>query len=1028
MTELNKTWKNVMADSIRHQNAFIAFAVVLMLWACTSSNDDGGFAGGTTEDAGIIADLNVAGLTQKGPFVKGSAVTVQGIDCKTMKLTDEFFEGSVKSDKGEFVVDNVTLSSTCAVFEVSGYYLNEVTGKKSSEKLTLHALTDLKDRKNVNINVLTELEYERVMNLVTEKGETFAEAKKQAEKEVLASFNIKGDVAKAEDLNIFEKGDGNAALLAVSVMTLANAGEAKLAERLDEYSAAISKNGSLGDDAKKEIAKWATSATASGKLDTIRKNIENWNLTDSVPAFETYVKALADGDSVILNSSSSSAVILSSSEGSSDSKSSSSSVTLSGVEGSSSSVTALSSSTPIEDPRTSYLNPNIEYGEMTDSRDGQVYKTVKIGNQIWMAQNLNYADSVKMPSLKGKSWCFNNDPEKCAIGGRLYTWAAAIDSVKLATDKDNPVDCGDGKLCGLIGPLQGVCPDGWFLPSEKEWSNMWSVVANGVSQDKSGNLFKTKTGWAGDGNGTDVAGFSAIPAGYRNGTFISWGSVAYFWSSAEDNGYLADWDYNPAIAHNRSVNATNYWSIGGVYKSMGQSVRCVKGEVAPVFLEKEESPKDTYLNPDIKYDSIVDSRDGKVYKTVKIGDHVWMAQNLSYKTTGRYCYKDSIKYCNIYGGLYTWSAAVGNYESECGSKESCKIQGICPDGWHMPDTTEWKKLYLSEGDSGYVLQAKGFENWAFATDDYGFSALPVGNWFNGDYYNFGYTADFWMVTRKDGGEPYYWDLDYDAQRTGFKTLISSQLRLSVRCLKDYDSIASSSSSSATSSSSLDGFDWNLPKKAYLNPDIDYDSITDSRDGKVYKTVKIGSQVWMAENLNYADTANTLSLKGKSWCFKNESRNCDVGGRLYTWTAAIDSVKLANDVDNPQNCGYGKTCSLPAKLQGICPTDWHLPNNTEWKDLFKALGDSSTAGKVLKSRSGWFGNGNGTDAFGFSALPVGYGYGDGNFENAGYYTFFWSSSEYGSSIAYRMYLGDDRDYAGVFQVDKHYWFSVRCIKD
>ena len=136
-------------------------------------------------------------------------------------------------------------------------------------------------------------------------------------------------------------------------------------------------------------------------------------------------------------------------------------------------------------------------------------------------------------------------------------------------------------------------PDGWFLPSEKEWSNMWSVVANGVSQDKSGNLFKTKTGWAGDGNGTDVAGFSAIPAGYRNGTFISWGSVAYFWSSAEDNGYLADWDYNPAIAHNRSVNATNYWSIGGVYKSMGQSVRCVKGEVAPVFLEKEESPKDT---------------------------------------------------------------------------------------------------------------------------------------------------------------------------------------------------------------------------------------------------------------------------------------------------------------------------------------------------------------------------------------------------------------------------------------------------
>ena len=133
--------------------ALWVLAVSAMFWACSDSDKT---AGGTTEDAGIIADLNVAGLTQKGPFVKGSAVTVQGIDCKTLKFTDEKFEGKVKSDKGDFEVKDVNLSSTCAVLEVSGYYLNEVSGQKSSEKLTLHALTDLKDRKNVNINVLTE--------------------------------------------------------------------------------------------------------------------------------------------------------------------------------------------------------------------------------------------------------------------------------------------------------------------------------------------------------------------------------------------------------------------------------------------------------------------------------------------------------------------------------------------------------------------------------------------------------------------------------------------------------------------------------------------------------------------------------------------------------------------------------------------------------------------------------------------------------------------------------------------------------
>jgi uncharacterized protein (TIGR02145 family) len=754
----------------------VSFAVALMV-ACSGS-DDKSVAGGTSDDAGIIADLNVAGLAQKGPFVKGSVVTVQGIDCKTLKFTDEVFNGEVKSDKGDFSVDEVELSSTCAVFEVTGKYRNEISGAVTDAEITLHALSNLKNRKNVNINVLTELEYKRVMNLVVEESVSFGDAKKQAAKEVLAAFGIEGNVAEAEDLNIFEAGDGNASLLALSVMVQGDADVATIARRLDKFEDSFAESGEWNDDkTRTAIAEWAESAVANGKLDTIRKNIESWGFTDDVPPFETYVKAVADGDSregssgSNVDETSSSSVALSSGK-EMTSSSSLNDVTLSSSEGSSNKT------------KDSYLNPDIDYDEMTDPRDGQVYKTVKIGDQIWMAQNLNYADSVKMPSLKGKSWCYGNDPEKCAIGGRLYTWAAAIDSVKLATDKENPVDCGNGKLCGLIGPLQGVCPDGWHLPSQNEWSEVRTAVAGNVAQDKSSKFFKTKTGWAADSNGTDVAGFSAMPAGYRYLDFVSWGSSAYFWTSAEDNGYLTDWDYNPAIANNISIRGTDYWGTSGLYKSIGMSVRCVKGEVTPVFLEKEESPKDTYLNPDVKYDSIVDSRDGKVYKTVKIGDQVWMAQNLSYKTSGRYCYKDSIKYCNIYGGLYLWSAVVGDSESKCESRESCKIQGICPDGWHMPDTTEWSELYSTMGKSGYAMQAKGFENWPLATDDYGFSALPAGNWFNDGFYNKGFTADFWLTTRKDGDEPYYWNLDYDADMSGFKTLISSQMRLSIRCIKD----------------------------------------------------------------------------------------------------------------------------------------------------------------------------------------------------------------------------------------------------
>ena len=245
-----------------------------------------------------------------------------------------------------------------------------------------------------------------------------------------------------------------------------------------------------------------------------------------------------------------------------------------------------------------------------------------------------------------------------------------------------------------------------------------------------------------------------------------------------------------------------------------------------------------------------------------------------------------------------------------------------------------------------------------------------------------------------------------------------------------ETVANSSSSvSELSSSSLDGFDWSLPKETYLNPEIEYDTIIDSRDGKVYRTVEIGDQIWMAENLNYADSAKTPSLKGKSWCYNNEPKNCDVAGRLYTWAAAIDSVKLVTDADNPQDCGYDKKCTLPAKAQGICPPNWHLPDTTEWNTLFTTVGGSSTAGKVLKSQSGWYSNGNGTDAFGFSALPAGGWFGSGYyFDDEGDIAFFWSSTEYVSTVAYSMYLGYNNGAAYLDNFNKGLGFSVRCLKD
>ncbi|MBR6125221.1 fibrobacter succinogenes major paralogous domain-containing protein [Candidatus Saccharibacteria bacterium] len=209
----------------------------------------------------------------------------------------------------------------------------------------------------------------------------------------------------------------------------------------------------------------------------------------------------------------------------------------------------------------------------------------------------------------------------------------------------------------------------------------------------------------------------------------------------------------------------------------------------------------------------------------------------------------------------------------------------------------------------------------------------------------------------------------------------------------------------------------------------YDFFTDSRDGKIYRMVKIGSQIWMAENLNYADSIKYPSMLKRNWCYENSLDSCAKYGRLYTWAAAIDSVKLSNDADNPQKCGYGTTCMLPTKVQGICPDGWHMPTRTEWNTLITEVGGQSMAGKVLKSRTGWSNRRNGLDSVDFSALPAGIRHSDFGFHDKGNLANFWSSTEYSdNNTAFRLYLNYDGEGADLRSIFKSFGLSVRCIQD
>ena len=281
----------MLKDSMMKWNRILgALAFGGLFWAC--SDGDKSTAGTSEEAEGIVAvkDWEVAGVSQKGPFVTGSAVTVQELDGITLKQTGKSFKGSIKSDKGDFAIKDINLESQYAILEATGYYRDEVSGKKSSGMVTLRALTDLSNRKTVNINLLTHLEYERVMYLVTKKKMSIADAKAQAEEEVLTSFAIEGDFGESEDLNIFKSGDGNAALLAVSVLLQSDVDVAGLTERMGEFSIALAEGGSWDDaDTKTAIADWACDVDLKGSLSKVRKNVEGWKYADTVPAFEKYV-------------------------------------------------------------------------------------------------------------------------------------------------------------------------------------------------------------------------------------------------------------------------------------------------------------------------------------------------------------------------------------------------------------------------------------------------------------------------------------------------------------------------------------------------------------------------------------------------------------------------------------------------------------------------------------------------------------------------------------------------------------------
>lgn len=845
-------------------------------------------------------------------------------------------------------------------------------------------------------------------------------------------------------------------------------------------------------------------------------------------------------------------------------------------------------------------------GTLIDRRDGHEYKTVKIGEQWWMAENLAYLPTVSPTSLvsdfdkyyyvygyEGSSVTEAKALENYSTYGVLYNWPAAMASMK-----------GSDLIPSMV---QGICPSGWHLPGNSEWIILQEyLIANGYNYDGSysGNKFTKSmaatSGWEnsitvgtiGESQETNNrSGFSALPAGIKNysASFTDIGASTYWWSSTDLPDGTA-WDrglssyskellfrarskrsgisvrcvkdpektgVSASIGTREISGITSATALSGVdiISNGGSAITswgvCWNTKGNPTLKDSSSIERNldnnyvvrlvglipartyyvrafaingmgvvygnelTFNTSDVQYGAMIDKRDDHSYKTVAIGNQVWMAENLAWlpavssESTGsaysEYYYVYGYNGTNVstaksystyskYGVLYNWQAAVS----------------ACPVNWHLPTDQEWLELEMAMGMKRAEAEYTGFRGllegmrirstygWLLpdynGTDNYGFNALPGGLRHSNDkkFEHEKSWASWWTSTIDEGSYAMYRYIYLDDIQI-WRSSYPFGSGHSIRCILNKSAqtglpkISTVKAGEITVNSvhvecqvtsqggtpvSVSGICWNtdgmpttsndktdngalsgtfsstalnlLPNTQYYlrayasnaegtsygepimvtTKAIEFSSMTDPRDGHKYKTITLGTQIWMAENLAWLPKVNSIDV------FSDTSMVYYVAGYKG------DDVELAKNQTNYKL--YGTLYNLKAARES-CPSGWHLPSDEEWKELEMFVGmpldlvNSSSfrgndEGKKLKSTEGWISKGNGSDSYSFSALPGGFIYPGSANNFLGSNGCWWSSSAYNDALSWYRSLSIISDKISRNIYKNSVGNSVRCLKD
>ncbi|MDA3929088.1 MAG: FISUMP domain-containing protein [Prolixibacteraceae bacterium] len=620
-----------------------------------------------------------------------------------------------------------------------------------------------------------------------------------------------------------------------------------------------------------------------------------------------------------------------------------------------------------------------------DERDGHEYSIVSIGTQTWMAENLAYLPEVYSPIQSSAS---STEPRFYVydyLGGGSVAAAKATETFKTY-----------GVLYNHVSATK-VCPSGWRLPTVSDWTQLENQFGG---NNNAGNALKeigtahwTKEGeWSG---GTNESGFTALPGGFMNASrsgFYDINDVGLWW--------LADYGTNESEAWRRDLSH-NQIDVGDhIYSTdNGYSVRCIKGE------------SDTEENI---FGQMKDPRDGFEYNTVKIGDQTWMAENMALlpnqiKEPGYNSYDEPVTYVYDFYGGYRNDAMENPYWQTYGALYNWPMaQFVCPKGWTLPSKEDWEILANEAGgkeSAGIALKEAGTEYWKSpnnaAKNTSGFTALP-GGLVNNGFFAIGEFGHWWSSSPDGITSAFRRDLSYNSTDLGFHSYTKSH-GYSVRCIKEK---------------------------------IAEETFIDSRDGSEYKTVKIGNQVWMAENLAYIpfDPPYNHNINYPSDQLGDKELELNTP-RYYVYDFYYPYRTGLWLLENFKT--YGVLYNWYA-AEDACPAGWHLPSNDEWITLANNAGGKTSAGRNLKisNQNYWWEYNTPVDnSTGFSALPGGFvDRVDNEYEAMGKWGFWWTSTESGNVTAYGKTFAIERDLSydhadlGEHSRQKDQGCSIRCIRD